>query len=39
MMRSNHSLALSGNNLIIFGGNYLKKAFNDVSMFEVGMLG
>jgi len=37
MMRANHSLALSGNNLIIFGGNYLKKAFNDVSTFEVGL--
>jgi hypothetical protein len=37
MMRSYHSLALSKNELIIFGGSYLKKAFNDVSTFDTGV--
>ena len=37
MMRSDHSLAINGKQLIIFGGCYLKKAFNDVSVFDTGL--
>ena len=37
MMRNNHSLAIKANQVIIFGGCYLKKAFNDVAVFDTCM--
>ena len=38
MMRTDHSLAIFKSQLIIFGGCYLNKAFNDVSLFATGFL-